>query len=146
MSDWFIQTGAPSMTLATRGVDGQPADQAVKMIGPIKPNELLKRVRDGDIKPHTLLRKDDSAWFPASTVGGLFEAAVAPTLAYHCPNCQTQVPAPPCNCPRCDQEIQFLRPQVIQNSIRDSEPASDDKSAAKSRSRWLDKVSRRKKK
>jgi hypothetical protein len=37
--------------------------------------DLLKKVREGEVTPQTHVRKEDSAWFPADEVGGLFEAA-----------------------------------------------------------------------
>jgi hypothetical protein len=38
-------------------------------------DELLKKVRSGDVNAATMIRKDDSTWFPAEEVDGLFEAA-----------------------------------------------------------------------
>ena len=38
-------------------------------VGPLRPRELLALVRKGEIKPATLLRKDDSAWFPRPRSG-----------------------------------------------------------------------------
>mgnify|MGYP000293648354 CR=1 FL=1 len=41
-------------------------------VGPLRPSELLDKVRSGEVRPETMLRKDDSAYFQASDVGGLF--------------------------------------------------------------------------
>ena len=46
-----------------------------KVVGPMTSADLLKRVRKGDIRIETLIRKDNSRWFPAGEVGGLFQAA-----------------------------------------------------------------------
>ncbi len=43
--------------------------------GPISGADLLARVREGIIKEGSWVRKDDSPWFPAEEVNGLFEAA-----------------------------------------------------------------------
>ena len=44
-------------------------------MGPMSPQELLEMVRVGDVTGTTLVRKNDSKWFRADSVGGLFEAA-----------------------------------------------------------------------
>ncbi len=71
----------------------------------MRPSELLSLVRRGEIKPETLLRKNDSAWFPASDVGGLFEAAVRQEVQYFCPSCGLRVGPPPRTCPKCLRDI-----------------------------------------
>jgi len=43
--------------------------------GPISGAELKEKVRDGEVSGVTLVRKDDSRWFPAKEVVGLFDAA-----------------------------------------------------------------------
>jgi hypothetical protein len=43
--------------------------------GPLTAAELKEKVRDGEVSGITLVRKDDSKWFPAKEVVGLFEAA-----------------------------------------------------------------------
>ena len=43
--------------------------------GPISNADLLAKVREGKITEGSWVRKDDSAWFPAEDVSGLFEAA-----------------------------------------------------------------------
>lgn len=43
--------------------------------GPISGADLLEKVREGTIKEGSWVRKDDSAWFPAEDVNGLFEEA-----------------------------------------------------------------------
>ncbi len=45
------------------------------MVGPIGARELLEMVRAGDVTATTLVRKNDSRWFRADEVTGLFEAA-----------------------------------------------------------------------
>ncbi len=46
-----------------------------KKIGPMSPSELLELIRSGDVTATTMVRKNDSRWFRADSVGGLFEAA-----------------------------------------------------------------------
>jgi hypothetical protein len=43
--------------------------------GPISGADLLAKVRGGIITEGSWVRKDDSAWFPAEEVSGLFESA-----------------------------------------------------------------------
>jgi hypothetical protein len=46
-----------------------------RIVGPLTAQELLHKVRRGEITGGTLIRKDDSRWYPAAEVSGLFEAA-----------------------------------------------------------------------
>ena len=46
-----------------------------KKVGPLSPQELLELIRVGDVTATTMVRKNDSKWFRADSVGGLFEAA-----------------------------------------------------------------------
>ena len=46
-----------------------------RTIGPISNLELLARVRSGEVVADSWVRKDDSRWFPAEEVNGLFETA-----------------------------------------------------------------------
>jgi hypothetical protein len=48
---------------------------SVSTVGPISARELLKRVRERTVTAQTLVRKNDSKWFPAVEVNGLMEAA-----------------------------------------------------------------------
>ncbi len=120
MSDWFVQ-----------GSDGD--------LGPFRPSELLQLVRNGKVKPETPVRKGDSAWFEASSVGGLFEAAMRPTIEYFCPGCGVPVVEPPCTCDQCGREIYRAKMRITENTI-----AGDDGSSAspggRSVQRWLKKV------
>ncbi len=72
MTDWYVQHPDPELE--------------EQFIGPLRPSELLKMVREGEVGPEHLLRKDDSAWFEAREVGGLFEAAMRPTICLFCPS------------------------------------------------------------
>ena len=56
MADWFVQIVGT----------GEEA-------GPYRPGELLDLVRNGEVTPESMLRKDNSSWFAAADVGGLFE-------------------------------------------------------------------------
>ena len=86
-------------------------------LGPYRPSELLDLVRSGDVTPETMLRKDDSGYFAASDVGGLFEAAMRPTIRYFCPQCENEVSEPPVRCPKCDREIRRALTQITENTI-----------------------------
>ena len=46
-----------------------------KVLGPMPGEELIKKVRTGAVKAATQIRKNDSPWFPAEEVNGLFETA-----------------------------------------------------------------------
>ena len=119
-------------------------------LGPLKPSELLELVRRGEVVPTSLVRKDDSAWFEAGEVGGLFEAAVRPTIHYYCPQCETEVTEPPVTCPKCLRDIRRAREVVVENKIDKKrgastpEPAQDD-AAKKSMQSWLSKRVKKKK-
>lgn len=122
MANWFIKS------------NNDEAD-----IGPLRPSELLQRVRSGSVLRETDIRKDDSAWFKAGTVGGLFEAAMRPTIEYFCPQCRKEVPEPPVTCPHCDLRVTKAITKITENSI--SHPAQDSVpgQAAKSMQSWLKK-------
>lgn len=85
-------------------------------VGPLSSSELLGLVRQGSVVAETLVRKDDSAWFEARTVGGLFDAAARPSVEYSCPDCGTRVTKPPCYCPRCKVHLRYARPKVIEHT------------------------------
>lgn len=82
-------------------------------VGPLQPNELLDLVRKGNVRPETKLRKGDSAWFPASDVGGLFEAASKLPLKFFCPSCGVEVSRPPVTCKQCLHDIQKGEARVV---------------------------------
>lgn len=112
-------------------------------IGPLRPAELLALVRDGSVQSNTQLRKDDSSWFAASEVGGLFEAARRPTIEHFCPHCHNvRVSSPPTTCPKCDQTLTKTRQKIIEHSL--DNPSSQTSQAspqgpAASARRWLQK-------
>jgi hypothetical protein len=83
-------------------------------VGPLRPSELLSMVRKGEINPETKLRKDDSAWFPAGDVGGLFEAASRKEVQYFCPACDRRVTQPPVTCPNCLRDLGRNDARVVQ--------------------------------
>jgi len=125
MPQWFIQSAAETL-------------------GPYTPAEVLDMVRRGQVTQETKMRKDDSAWFPAAEIGGLFEAAVKPTVRYLCPVCGRDVKQPPCACAHCGREIDVARKQVTEHRIevagRDGKPTGGP---AASMQGWLSRIRRR---
>lgn len=120
MTQWFVQQ-------VSSGAD----------LGPFRPNELLDMVRSGDVRRETLLRKDDSTWFAAGDVGGLFEAALRPTIQYFCPQCETEVTEPPVTCMKCGRQIRQGVTRITEHSIVQRVDSSD--SSTGSVKRWLQK-------
>ncbi|MEL6109765.1 MAG: DUF4339 domain-containing protein [Planctomycetota bacterium] len=135
MSQWFLQR-----------MEGSVQSE----VGPLRPAELLALVRKGDIQPETRLRKDNSAWFPAREVGGLFEAAVREVVQYYCPGCGTRVRRPPVTCPSCLRDLAVGDAREIMPQRRESNVADDQvtenrsETAQRSVKNWLTKkVNRR---
>lgn len=124
MAQWFVQ-------------------QQVEVLGPFTPSELLTMVRRGTVTRETKVRKDDSSWFPACDVGGLFEAAVRPTIILHCPGCQAVVPEPPCMCPNCGRQLEVAKREVIQNRIMTPAEVARQTGVGSSMQNWLSKVKRK---
>ncbi len=122
MTQWFIQVN----------------DEDEQELGPFRPSELLKKVRDGEVTPETVLRKDNSAWFSASEVGGLFEAAMRPTIQYFCPQCDTEVGEPPVVCAYCGREIYKAVTKITENTISDGRQSLSEQ-AGNSVKKWLNK-------
>ena len=100
MTKWFVQQ-----------------DESQEDIGPLKPSELLELVRSGKVTSDSMLRKDDSNWFVAGEVGGLFEAAMRPTIRYYCPQCEVEVTEPPVTCHECGREIHRALTKITENTI-----------------------------
>ena len=122
MTKWFVQQ-----------------DESQEDLGPLRPSELLEMVRGGKVTSESMLRKDDSNWFLASNVGGLFEAAMRPTIRYFCPQCETEVKEPPVNCHECGREIQQALTQITENSIVSQADQSVVGNAGSSVKNWLKK-------
>jgi len=114
-------------------------DESQEDLGPLRPSELLEMVRGGKVTSESMLRKDDSNWFSASNVGGLFEAAMRPTIRYFCPQCETEVTEPPVNCHECGREIQRALTQITENSIVNQADQSVVGNAGSSVKNWLKK-------
>jgi len=125
MAQWFVQ-------------------KDVDVLGPMTPIELLTMVRRGTVTQETKLRKDDSPWFPAAEVGGLFEAAIKPTIILHCPGCQAIVTEPPCICVECGRELQVVRREVIQNRIQSPTDIARQTGVGSSMQNWLSKLNTKK--
>ncbi|MAI69876.1 MAG: hypothetical protein CMM01_03070 [Rhodopirellula sp.] len=122
MTKWFVQQ-----------------DESQEDLGPLRPSELLEMVRGGTVTSESMLRKDDSNWFSASNVGGLFEAAMRPTIRYFCPQCETEVTEPPVNCHVCGREIQQALTQITENTIVNPADQTAVGSAGNSVKNWLKK-------
>lgn len=122
MTNWFIRQ------------DGQSED-----VGPLRPSELLQKVRDGVVVRETQVRKDNSAWFNAGDVGGLFEAAMRPTIELFCPHCKSEVSEPPTVCHRCGCEVQQALTRITENSIAPRPDDSITGQAGRSVKNWLQK-------
>jgi len=120
VTQWYIQRG-----------------EDVDDVGPLRPTDLLKMVRTGEVKPETMLRKDDSAYFQASDVGGLFEAAMRPTIEYFCPKCKREVTEPPVTCPHCDYNITRALTRITENTITNPEEQTMTEQAGSSVKKWL---------
>jgi len=124
MAQWFVQ-------------------QKEDVVGPLTPADLLALVRRGAVTQDTKLRKDDSSWFPASDVGGLFEAAVRPTVVLRCPRCTAVVGEPPCMCPQCGSELHQVRRQMVENRIASPAEIAKLTGVSASMKNWLSKVKRK---
>ena len=122
MTKWFVQQ-----------------DEIQEDLGPLRPSELLELVRCGKVTSDSMLRKDNSNWFVASNVGGLFEAAMRPTIRYFCPQCETEVTEPPVNCHECGREIQRALTQITENAIVNQVDQTIVGNAGNSVKNWLKK-------
>ncbi|TWU50925.1 hypothetical protein Poly51_42180 [Rubripirellula tenax] len=121
MTNWFVQN----------------RDKKEEDVGPLRPSELLERVRKGEVTQETMVRKDDSPWFQASQVGGLFEAARRPTIEYFCPQCETEVSEPPVLCSNCGLDVHQAITRITENSIGNQADRSFSSQAGKSVKNWL---------
>ena len=125
MTQWFVQQ-----------------DSGRAELGPLRPSELLELVRSGDVTKESKVRKGDSTWCSAGEVGGLFEAALRPTIQYFCPQCETEVTEPPVTCMKCGREIRTGITKITEHAIvQRTDPAS---STAGSVKKWLHKKGIRK--
>lgn len=108
-------------------------------VGPLRPAELLDLVRGGKVVAETMVRKDDSSWFAAREVGGLFEAARRPTIEHFCPDCGEKVGQPPTHCARCIKDLMKTKTKITEHSVgggRSSTPPSSN-GPSDSAKRWL---------
>lgn len=103
--------------------------------GPLRPGELLALVRKGGVLPTTMLRKNDSAWFTASKVGGLFEAASRPEVRHFCPYCNKPVTKPPTSCVACGMDVYHS----VEEQVSPEESADRSGTAKRSIKGWLKK-------
>ena len=130
MTNWFIQS-----------------DHDQEDLGPFRPSELLQKVRAGEVTRDTKLRKDDSAWFDAGEVGGLFEAAMRPTIEYFCPQCKhARQRTTQSSAAIVDYEIQVAITKITENSILSPDERSVTEQAGQSVQNWLRKKRAKRKK
>ncbi|MEM6689879.1 MAG: GYF domain-containing protein [Planctomycetota bacterium] len=123
MAEWFIQR----------------KDEGAEE-GPLRPSELLRLVREGEVTRTTKIRKGDSTWFEASEVGGLFEAALRPTIEYLCPGCEEEIPEPPTVCKHCGREVYNAITRITENTIAVKDDAKSNSvvsGAKRSVAQWL---------
>ena len=129
-----VCTSSRSSSMAVWFVQGKNSDQ-----GPLSPADLLSLVREGTVTADSMIRKNDSPWFSASEVGGLFEAARRPTIEHYCPKCDVRVSSPPSQCPRCLEAMENTHKRIIEHSIgKPSTPSPKSTiGSASSAKRWL---------
>ncbi len=75
------------------------------IVGPLTSSQLVDRVRSGQVKEDTLVRKDDSQWVPARQVNGLLEAVNQHRTQRICPYCGAMVDNPPTTCQGCNRKL-----------------------------------------
>ena len=75
------------------------------VIGPLTSGQLLDKVRSGQVKEDTLIRKDDSQWVRAREVNGLFETLDQVRIKRICPYCGHDVGPPPTTCAKCNRKL-----------------------------------------
>ncbi len=75
------------------------------VVGPMSGRQLLDKVRAGQVKEDTLIRKDDSQWVPARQVNGLLDAVLQPQAQRICPYCGHNVEPPPSTCGGCNRKL-----------------------------------------
>ncbi len=75
------------------------------VVGPLTSSQLVDRVRTGQVKEDTLIRKDDSQWVPARQVNGLLEAIGQSQAQRICPYCGDKVDTPPTTCHGCNRKL-----------------------------------------
>lgn len=97
VTEWFVQTESDAE------------------LGPLRPSELLALVRSGKVTRQTLVRSNNSSWVVAGDVGGLFEAALRPTIQYLCPQCENEVSEPPVRCTHCGRKIHRGITRIIEH-------------------------------
>lgn len=115
MNDWYVQ------------------NEDLTENGPLRPRELLRLVRMGEVTPETMIRKNDSAWFEATKVGGLFEAASQPEVRHLCPFCGKQIGKPPTSCADCGMHVR----SSIKQAVTPEESADRSSTAKRSIKDWL---------
>lgn len=108
MADWFYRVGGRSF-------------------GPITNAELLDLVRVGTVDGETQVRKDDSSWVTAQSVGGLLDAAQRDEAATVCPYCGEPIAQPPTRCENCQRSVKVvLRGADKKKIYRQAKSISDE--------------------
>ena len=73
--------------------------------GPVTNAQLLDLVRLGKVDGDTQIRKDDSNWVLAQSVGGLLDAANRDEAETVCPYCGNSISLPPTRCENCHRDV-----------------------------------------
>ncbi len=108
MADWFYRVGDRSF-------------------GPISNTELLDLVRVGTVDGDTQVRKDDSNWVLAHSVGGLLDAARRDETATVCPYCGEPIAQPPTRCDNCQRNVKVvMRGSDNEKIYRQAKSISDE--------------------
>jgi len=108
MAEWFYRVGDQSF-------------------GPVTNAQLLDLVRLGKVDGETQIRKDDSNWVLAQSVGGLLEAANRDESETVCPYCGKSIAQPPTRCESCHRNVNVvMRVNESANIHRQSKTISGD--------------------
>jgi hypothetical protein len=106
MAEWFYRIGDQSF-------------------GPVTNTQLLDLVRLGKVDGDTQIRKDDSNWVLAQSVGGLLEAGNRDESETVCPYCGKSIAPPPTRCESCLRDVTVvMRANEVETIHRQSKTIS----------------------
>lgn len=144
--EWGIERGSPA-TSADDRIQVQTLNEWYiqqesdgEEVGPLRPSELLRAVRAGKVRQETRVRKGDSAWFAASEVNGLFEAASKPDIEFSCPYCKRVVTKPPVTCGHCGMHLYHANERIKTEGMQTPAQGGQNRNgstAKRSMASWL---------